>query len=287
MATVLQQIVIDTIECVPPTDTITKRYQKGDIFRWEGGEWKANTSAIFHTDRYTETSNNITGIGDVHGVATAAEFNAVPDTQNNVVVTTAAIASGITKVHAIAPIAIGSSVKGNVWLCNGSTWALGGGLPAGPSVTIHVANTFSVTATDQDFLVLTANTTKDATTKLSKSDANTGKIVTLSADQSGGSSSTLASPKIQEATSWGDKIAGVLLDWHHNKMCTVGRKGRFSIASTEHYTSAMRGKSIHADFRDGYEADAVSIHKGGTGEIIGGGIHSVISKYFIVDLNLP
>ena len=122
-------------------------------------------------------------------------------------------------------------------------------------------------------------------TEIARASGNMGFAVNNVSPQTtaGSNDEAFAAVEIELTNETTDVISGVLGDYHHEKLCSIFRKGRVFVASTVSFSNTHIGQGIAPTTTAG----KVNASSTGIGEILGGGTHSVLGNYFIVDLNLP
>ena len=117
---------------------------------------------------------------------------------------------------------------------------------------------------------------------------NTGRLVTFgnTAAQADRNKEALGAPVVELTNAAADIIKGVLGDYHHSKLVSICRKGRFYVAAATEFVASDIGKSIVPNGTDG-KAEANDSADNRIGEILDGGEHENIGHYYYIDINLP
>ena len=296
MSTVFQNIVKDTIPAVALSSTNNDVWPSSRILKRVDGEW------ILHAT--LSNFDDITTISGINGVDSTAAFNGLADTNHRVCIVTSYIGSGITKIDASTSAAIGSSSAGQVWQCDGTDWNNAGNLEDivhGTMGEIYVPPSSATElpgsgpphyVRDNDVLITTRFLIRPSINRINKDDQCRGFAIAFNRPQPtiNVNRNLLFSVEVEKAHAFGTsttKPNGILLEYHHKQSLTIGRKGRFIVATTETYDASTHiGQKITAARYPG-KVVATTNASDGVGQIVGGGVHTVIGNHFIVDLNLP
>ena len=117
----LNKGIISGIEINGTPDKLAGSPKKGEIVQRTSNSWVSRG--------YLTDLTNVDGLGTIIAAATAAQFNAATDANNNIIIVTAVIGSGITKTASGS--AIGSAVKGSIYQYDSTSnngWVNRGGL---------------------------------------------------------------------------------------------------------------------------------------------------------------
>ena len=278
--TPLQQIILDRITCTPAETITSASYAKGTVLRGESGVFVSYGTLI-------DLFSGITVLGDIEDVDTGSEFNRLANTVNGIAVVSIDDLSGITKLNEYG-VAIGGVSATAIWQCDGTEWYDRGRLNSVISGTISdiatLENIPSVVG-ENEIIILTQQVSTDSVAGFTRNYSNQGLAVTMTAGQSGRNVDGFVCAEVEFTKNTSDTIAGVLLNYHHDKLCSVARKGRIFMQSTVAYQrSAHLGQQVQPSTTSG---KITPIASGGTGEIVDGGVHPDLGDYVICDLNLP